>query len=325
MIGDLRAAVASFDLDAYLRERGEVPVGDHEFLLDCPLCGKRKLAVNASTKAYHCWVCQGTSDKAHGGLIRLIALLENKPYPDVTKQILESEKYAFVDYGLGELNAPLRFDGEAREIAYPDHSHEVMGTLPYLEKRGIAVADAIAFKLRWCSAGRYSNRLLFPVLEDGRLVYFQARAMWAAEDLPLERYVKCLNPPKAHGTAGSGDVLLNLDTAKQYPRVAIVEGPVDAVKTGPDAVCTFGKKMSSRQIVKLQRAGVKAIDFMWDGPGPTEPQGAWPEMHEVAKLLVPLFDVRLVYLPQGDPGEKTREEINHWRRVARPALISNRL
>jgi len=113
--------------------------------------------------------------------------------------------------------------------------------------------------------------------------------------------------------------------ARNFPRVAIVEGPVDCIHAGPSAVATFGKKISLFQMLKLRKAGVRAVDLMWDGPSATEPEGAWPEMVATAPKLAGLFDVRVVRLPRGDPGEYSRNELEALRRVAQPIGQVSRL
>jgi hypothetical protein len=174
--------------------------------------------------------------------------------------------------------------------------------------------DARMFGLFYCDGGRYQNRLVFPVYENGRLVYFQGRAMWESTD---PKFLKSLNPLKEGGFAVNSEVLFNLDQARRYLRVAITEGPIDAVHVGPDAVCTFGKKISAAQIAKLLLAGVKGIDLMWDGPSEREPHGAWPDMFAVAPTLATLFDTRLVFVPQKDPGTWSRVENAYFRSQAR--------
>jgi hypothetical protein len=265
-------------------------------------------------------VCQEIPGaRGKGGLIDLIAVLDGLPKPKVVDKIIAETAYSPVDYNLGGLAYP-GFTGlrPPRPISPPECWQSIDGTLPYMSKRGILLEDAHSFGLVWCNAGRYANRLIFPVWEEGQLVYYQGRAMWEESDRPGERYIKALNPPKEEGAAVSSEVLMNLSTARHYPRVAIVEGPIDCIKAGPSAVCTFGKKISPVQIAKLQRSGVRAIDLMWDGPSEREPQGAWPEMMGIAPTLALLFDVRLVFLDRGDPGEKSREELNYWRAQARP-------
>jgi ssDNA-binding Zn-finger/Zn-ribbon topoisomerase 1 len=317
---DLNAAIRAFDIVRYLVGKGADQTQNEEWTIDCPTCGKKKLVVNTFRKAWHCWVCEGLPGaKGKGGLIDLIAILENIAKPKAVEKLIAETQYAPVEYNLGGLAYP-GFSGltQARELPPPECWQPADGTLPYLAKRGILPDDARAFGLVWCSAGRYANRLIFPVWEEGRLVYYQGRAMWEEKDRPGERYVKALNPSREEGAAVSSEVLMNLDQARHHPRVAIVEGPIDCIKAGASAVCTFGKKISGTQIAKLQRSGVRAIDLMWDGPSEREPQGAWPEMMAAVPMLGLLFDVRLVFLDRGDPGEKTREELNYWRAHARP-------
>ena len=134
-----------------------------------------------------------------------------------------------------------------------------------------------------------------------------------------------MNPPRQAGMAGPGEVLMNLDTARAHARVAVVEGPIDCVHAGPSSVATFGKKITMTQALKLRRAGVRCLDLMWDGPTDREPMGAWPEMMRAASLLSGMFDVRLVFLPHGDPGDYTRSELDRLRSLAVPASSVSRL
>ena len=213
----------------------------------------------------------------------------------------------------------------AAEILPPENWEPIYSCLPYMNRRGITMADVKQFGLFWCPQGRYRNRIVFPVWEGNRLVYWQARALYEKEDCSTGKFLKSLNPPRVEGSVVSTDVLMNLDTAALYPRVAIVEGPTDLVRTGPDAVCTFGKQMTSTQIGRLLRADVKAVDLMWDGPTDREPQGAHPEMLALASQLAPFFDVRLVFLPQGDPGDWPRETLTELRATGVPASEFSRV
>jgi DNA primase len=160
--------------------------------------------------------------------------------------------------------------------------------------------------------------MIFPVFENGTMVYFQARALYDKGDT-TEKFVKCLNPPKeAEGIVPPAQVVYNIEQAASYPTVAICEGPMDVLSAGPDAVATFGKKITEHHIAKLKAYGVEAVDFMWDGPGPTEPMGAWPEMLAAAPTLAQVFKVRVVFLPFGDPGERSKSELDAMRQSAPP-------
>ncbi len=335
----LNQAIERFDVVEYARHFGFEEMPNGELILSCPQCGKEKLCLTPLKKSWHCWVCEkyGPPDRfgrrqtleGAGGLVSFVALMEGIPPHAAARRILSLVTFSAEDLATipaAELRtALLEAEAHAKPIPAPEGFVPITGILPYMLQRGITLEDARMFGLGWCTHGRYRNRLVFPVWERGSCVYFQARAMWAESERPGERYIKALNPSREDGAAVSSDVLFNLDQASRYPRVAVVEGPMDAVKTGPDSVCTFGKKISSSQVAKLLRAGVRGLDFMWDGPSAREPHGAWPEMFAAAPMLSAMFDVRLVLLPSGDPGEKTREELFWHRANARPASSLSRL
>ena len=342
-----RHAIDLFDIELYLQKFSAIPIKKDEWALDCPICGKeQKLVVNVARRAWHCWVCEeymiGPDGhrkpvRGAGGLLSLIEVLEGCSRERARQIVAQG---AGLDSGM-DIVAVLEEDPDldyletarstlrpASAILPPEGWRPIeqasYGILTYLARRGISLDDVQAFGIFWCDGGRYVNRIVFPVWEHARMVYYQARATW--DDPGGGKYRKSLNPPKRNGMAGAGDVLMNLDQARHYPRVAIVEGPVDCVHAGPSAVATFGKKISPVQALKLRYAGVKAVDLMWDGPSPTEPVGAWPEIVQAASQLSGLFeDVRLVFLPKDDPGEYTREDLDGFRAQARPASTISRL
>ena len=324
----LRTAIQNFDMAAYTMRHGAEPGKYDEWVMDCPKCGKKKLCVNIDDRTWHCWVCEQYSVNAMGkrrpicgagGVLDLIQWMEDLQREQAIDLVMSGSMFAHVDIGMlpaDELKDDILLTYRPpAPIPAPVGWKPATGVLPFCLKRGITDEDIRTFGLGWCDSGRCRGRFIFPVWEEGQHVYYQARAMW--DPHPGETHIKALNPESTQGMAVSSDLLMNLDVARHYPRVAVVEGPMDLVHTGPDAVCTFGKKISSIQIAKLLRAGVKALDLMWDGPSPSEPRGAWDEMRTVAPLLGTLFDLRLVWLPQGDPGDLTREELVRFRSVAR--------
>ena len=331
------AAIERFDLEEYIIGRGADPEQNEEWALECPICLKPKLIVNVKQKTWHCWVCEEYETvitsrgavrrpvRGAGGLLDLIQFLEGCARRAAIEVVLRSVQ------GVGDLyelpqselaGLVLAEDKPAPTIPFPGCVGSPLEhplAQAYLEHRRITPQDVVGFGLFWCWGGRYRDRLVFPVWEEGRFVYFQARAMWTPQ--PGERFIKALNPSSRDGGAVSTEVLMNLDRARRYRRVAVVEGPMDCLRTGETAVCTFGKAISGAQIAKLLRAGVRAIDLMWDGPSSTESQGARKEMLAAAPMLKALFDLRLVFLPQGDPADYVREELNWFRSTA--AVVSD--
>jgi hypothetical protein len=316
----LHHAIRKFDLAAYALHHGAEPGKRNEWVMTCPSCGKQKLSMNIDRRTWHCWVCEqyavGDDGKrrpvyAAGGILDLIQFLEGVQREQAIDMVLSGAMFGYEDIDLmpAEVIADdlMRAYQPAPGILLPESVRPATGILPFCRRRGILDEDIRTFGIGWCDAGRCAGRLIFPVWEEGRFVYYQARAMWhlRAGD------VKALNPPATAGAAVSSEVLMNLDLARHYPRVAIVEGPTDLVRTGPDAVCTFGKQISSAQIARLRRAGVRSLDLMWDADARAAMEAAIP-------LLSSLFDLRVVWLPQADPGDYPREQLNWFRYHAQP-------
>jgi hypothetical protein len=325
-------AIELFDLLGYVIDHGGEEAQVNQWALVCPTCGKKKLVVDLGRRAWHCWVCEqyGAADartgkrqvlQGAGGLIDLVQFLEGWDRKRAAEFVLAQTNLQ--PPNLGHIDGDLRasvakeLDGlrTLPQLSCPECTKKIDGAMPYMVQRGISMEDVRMFGLFYCDGGRYRGRLIFPVYEDGRLVYFQGRAMWESKE---PGFLKSLNPVREEGAGVSSEVLFNLDQARFAARVAITEGPIDAVHVGPDAVCTFGKKISATQIAKMLRAGVKAVDLIWDGPSEREPQGAWPEMFAVAPTLATLFDTRLVFVPQKDPGSWSRAENAFFRTQGRP-------
>lgn len=319
-----RNLIDGFDLEAYLQRFSPKFTQYAEMVITCPTCGKAKLVVNLKKRAWHCWVCEEYKRNMYGrrkpvagagGLLDLVQLLEGCSREQAIAIVTDQAKHLSVPIEMIEDTLVVDRDvvvEAASPIALPSawRPIEQYDALPYLRKRGIAPEDVAAFGLGYCDSGPFAGRLIFPVLEERRLVYYQARAMW---DDPSSTFRKSMNPVNCLGMASSTDVLMHLDTARKFPRVALVEGPIDNVHVGASACATFGKKISMTQALKLRRAGVRAVDLMWDGPTDREPMGAWPEMMRVASLLSGMFDVRLVFIPRGDPGIYSKAENNSFR------------
>ena len=311
-----------FNLVEYLSKYTHfLPVGD-EWVITCPICHREKLVVNISKNLWHCWVCQEfgfnkngkkVPIKGAGNIVQLVMLMNGISYSEASKivQTEDNKKSLFVGDKVAAKVDPYNL----KEIPFPPFSRPIVGTIPYCEQRGITQEDIKSFGLFYCDSGRYKNRLIFPVWENGRLVFFQGRAMW--EEKPGETYIKSLNPPKVPGGGGAEDTLFNLDYAKFWPRVVITEGPIDAIHVGRNAVCTWGKRITDIQILKLYHSGIRAVDLMWDGPSDLEPNGAFTEMIQAVPKLSGLFDVRVVFLPEGDPGQYSRNELSVFLNNAR--------
>lgn len=160
----------------------------------------------------------------------------------------------------------------------------------------------------YCIDSRYllaRERIYVPIHQDGELRGWQTRHIgeldWKAEDSP-PKWWTCPGMQRSR-------LLYNLDRAKHYPTVVVVEGCGDVWGFGPMAVATFGASISHEQRALLAKHWDQAIvlydpEAMLDEQGQLKPR-ITELCHELSSRMagacVP------VVLPAGfDPGSLDR-------------------
>lgn len=306
----LRQALASFDAPSFVKRHGGYKESrsslSHEYLLTCPRCGSGRLRWHARKGTWICWGCRKTGDT-----IALVQLLE---------RCEEHEAIAYVLDGYVGGDAPAQLDTEAicapvkrqltrlAQMPWP-HGVDVLSQTPmharawsYLHSRGLTPAMVEHLRLGWGRQGWLDGYIVFPVYMDGGLVYWQGRQ---AQDPPTGP--KTLNPRSQEGFATAQDVLFNYDAAKRDSHVVICEGPIDALKVGPNAVALFGKISSPVKVARLIRMRAMRYTVYLDR-GEEERQHA----ERLAKQLDAYAPTYLATPPLGyDPGALTVEQNAH--------------
>jgi len=331
-------AEARFDWGEYVRNKGgmrSLRGRADEYLLACPDCHKPKLAVNIARRKWRCFVCSdGGQDAAS-----LIAKVDQLRFGDALLQVMTGYRGAVGridvieqsldpqdDRRLGWIPKPISWPEGFVWLAPFDRPNGGMvhrRAVQYAIGREWPEYAADAMRLGVCERGRFRGRIIFPAFDSGdRLIFFQGRATWTPD--PRERHVKTLSPRRddPENQAGPADCLLNLHTvmSQGFDSVALIEGPTDCIKAWPDAVASFGKTISARQMELLIRAGVRRVDICWDNdviPPEQRARGVisgYEAALKVAPTMTDLFDVRVVCLPLGkDPGELTKEQLEGYR------------
>ena len=340
-------AESRFDWYAYAMDKGAVRAiagRRDEYLLVCPQCGKLKLAINVKRRRWQCFTCgDGGRDGAS-----LVARVEQLPWHEGLVRVMEGHQEAIgrIDRLVDLVPADEAPAGPFRPAVMPwpegyrvlnvaemqrlgclpAEPHELVKAVSYVSQRGILPYALEAMRLGMCVAGPMRGRLIFPCFDSGgRLIFYQGRAMWAPRANEL-RHIKTLSPRHEKGHAGPGDCLLNLQYVADHvdtDRVLVVEGPVDCAHGWPDAVATWGKKISPRQMELLVRAGVKSLDLCWDNDTLSQEQrdrgviNGYEAAVKAAPGLVDLFEVRVVQLPPDvDPGDLDKQQIEDYRAAA---------
>jgi DNA primase len=317
-----------FDLEEYLDDaigiaRRASGAKGEEYICDCPFCGKlRKFYANAEMGVYICYSCE-----EQGALPHLIMELDGVSYRQAVEKITKSAEKR-LSLSLEDVRAKQhrRKEKRARKSAVGKHRPKGESILPaeykpvwdpkrrkklrvpYIEDtRGFTLETSRRFRLGVCTEGDYSGRVVFPIIEHGQIVSFQARAMGKWEP-------KYMNP----GHLGKGQFIYGHDMIVGDTEPVIVEGPTDVIscyQKGIMACAPLGKTITRQQISKLRKAGARSACLLLDG-------NAVDSALKAAALMIEVMDVKVARLPgKMDPDEAPIEIIEETLRAATPPSL----
>lgn len=178
---------------------------------------KKKLSVNLKTDAFHCWVC-GWGNKA--SIEPILRLNRNSEYyteyvgekkPEVIK---EEKKYDRV-----------ALPKEFRSLSVAHRSPWYNRAMGYLVSRGLEPSDAFLYKLGYCEDGPYKDRIIIPSFDEyGELNFFSGRLFFDRDEVKYK-----------HGNF-SKDIVFNDYMVDWSQPITLVEGPIDMMKVGQNAI-----------------------------------------------------------------------------------------
>lgn len=315
----------NFDIDKFLEEQKLDPKfecrsdkGNIEYSINClnPECNEgrpdqeHKLWINDQTGGWCCYRCG-----MGGGPITLVMKVLRAGFRDATKILkgsVDASSLTLMNYTLHDnyLDIDLGFEDEVmeREVELPYGYEPVEGPHPYLKGRGVPWQLAKSLGWGFCDSGTMKNRLIVPIFQQDRVVFWQARDILDTDHPDWgdkKEYRKVRNPLGVSARR----VLYNYDIAKKYKSVILTEGFMDCVKAGPNAMATNGKKLHARQIELLMDAGVEEVTLLWDRDAFTDGKkkdGKWtkpPSAIRYGRMLKDFFVTKFAILPNDkDPG-----------------------
>jgi hypothetical protein len=204
-------------------------------------------------------------------------------------------------------------DGPLPQVTFPGRAVPLNELPPdhharsYLLGRGLDPDElCLRFGLSYCDESpNYiaRGRIIVPIWMDGRMVGWQGR--WPADLVKFDRRPKYYNVPQMP----KRKMLYNVDCARLYRTVVVVEGVTDAWAVGGNAVAVFGKTLSTNQRRLLVDCwGSGHVVILLDGDAAEDAKVMAAELEPVmpGKVLV-------VDLPASlDPGSMDRDLIWQW-------------
>lgn len=261
---------------------------------NCPFCGstgKYHFGYSIDEDYFSCWQCGGHSVKS--SIARLLGVNVSRAEEIIEKYggAVKHYKKARVRIGKNKFKLP---SGSLKL----EKQHKL-----YLKRRGF---DWEELARTWGIMGtgpssklishdkeqiiNYSNRILAPIIWDGRIVSFQARDI---SNKHMAKYMAC--PPERE-IISHKHILYGLQD-HWGDRGICVEGIFDAWRFGPRAFATFGVKFTQEQLIHMERH-FKEIVIAYDPEKQAQKQ-AKLLMKELGNIGVNAWTVQLPC----DPGD----------------------
>lgn len=289
-------------IEQYLRQNvpGSLVSYDTQWRASCPKCersGGHHLYISLSTGSFMCHKCGASGDFA-----RLVSIYEKCSRSKalfLVRDFYTMRKISRLDELRERLKEKIQpEESTLQEISLPKGSYPLPDTKStyglqagrYLLKRGIPSAKMEYYKLHVSTEGRYKSRIIVPVYNRLKLVYFVARMVSSGEG---RRY---LNPDPKECPNGSADVIFNLDNMLTNRQVIVTEGVFDAMNVG--GISLLGKTLSKQQFLLLTETIERDVEMivMLDSD-------AMNHALKIGRTLATVWPkTTIAYLPNGDPG-----------------------
>lgn len=318
----------NFPVEEYLRSTidvyrvGRTQTGLEEIICTCVFDCQRpkKLYVSKLTGRWLCYKCTPKG----GVFAELVAHIEQIPLSRARKKILDHKlnriAQSISDLSGSQSRVPvkhgLKDEGLPPEYVPVTKDHVV----PYLRyERGFTIKTCMAFRLGEFVGGAYDGYAAMPIIEDGEVVSWTARAMRGQ----LNKY---MNPG-----AAKTKWVYGIDLLRGHRVAVLVEGPTDVIsmyqkrfhERGYPAVAPLGSDVSPRQMWKIKRRGIRKLIVLFD----SDDKNAAAKAIDTAILASEYFDeVSIASLPPGlDPDKADVKTLQVSLDGARDVTLRDRL
>lgn len=203
----------------------------HEVRYNCPKCNDKKFHLYYN-RVKHTFICFKCSYKGR-----------------ISKENIEDVKdVSFYNEVIGRLNGKsitqeCRLPEEFRLLSKNKDGRQERIAKKYLEQRGVSSNMSRAYKIGLCKTGLYGSRIILPIYNQQKLLYFIGRS-----------FCKGVEPKYLNSTTPKIGIIFKTYKGIK-PRVIVVEGIFDAISIGRvfPAIATLGKNVDSQQVFEIAK------------------------------------------------------------------------
>lgn len=231
----MRDADADTEWLTLLRGRFAGRQRQREYIINvCPYCGNSKsnFEVNIDKLVFKCWVCltSGTVRSLFFDFNLSVSLLPKTHHGRRELIAEELENLTLPPELLNVLDETALVSNWARK---------------FLENRGLTRDDVVRYKIQYAMSGKYAGRIIWPLYEGGKLVYFVAR-----------RFMDSVGRPYTYPEFRRRNLCSVFLGREQRMTLVLVEGVFQVpslVRLGYSVMPLLGTGLSKEQIRKLQK------------------------------------------------------------------------
>ena len=237
--------------------------------IHCPWCGisdeSQHLSINLAGKGFRCWRQPLHAGKNPAKLIQallncsweqasLLAGQQNVLPNDFMNKVRSSINKQEVIKRLNNLKLPAEFKKFSKLPSCRIY-------LNYINSRGFTIKDTDDYGVYYASQGNYKGRIIFTVVQDGKLVGWTGRTVYSSEQVRYKTLTNDIEKAKENGEIPAprpiSDFLLWYDrlVKTNADTIVLCEGPFDAWKVnivggyvGVVATCFFTSTCSKQQV-----------------------------------------------------------------------------
>ena len=213
---------------------GSFHITNDELLFYCPYCRhqKRKMSVNVNKNVFKCWICDSTGKDVRRIVRKFGKFKQLQRWDELTNRV---DITKFDDVLFAKQESPeeptISLPEEFKSLANRATPFTSLAAIKYLTRRDVSTDDIVHWKIGFCNAGDYSNRIVIPSFNsEGKINYFVARTY-------IENPRRYKNPPV------SKDICFNELYIDWDSPLVIAEGIFDAIRAGPNAIPLLGSTL----------------------------------------------------------------------------------
>lgn len=235
----------------------------------CPWCGQsdesEHLSINLSGKGFRCW-----RQPIHSGKnpAKLIQALLNCSWEQANA--LAGQAKSLPNDFLSKIKSSLNKEAvveRANNLKLPPEFKQ-FSTLPscrpylaYVNSRGFSIEDTKDYGVYYASQGLYKGRVLFTVVQDGKLCGWTGRTIFPSEQIRYKTLTHDLEKAQERGEIPSPNpishylLFYDLIVKSKAHTLILCEGPVDAWRinilgkhVGIVGTCFFTSTLSQQQL-----------------------------------------------------------------------------